>query len=215
MKATAETARIAEMDRANASGILKEGHDAARRFNGKDPVAADHQPANFDHLLTKLSPSNEAKFQAWKKVYAPRDSGHDYDLRGAFKAGVKPDPRTGHWPDTFKLPNHPTFSDESQYAKYGNPGHWNGDTFVPAKPLTQADTDTKERATIRAEFDRRFPQRPAAERAAATEELIKRRVAKRYMERAARENATTDFGLGVGGARSFSSLDDIANPPQQ
>ncbi len=214
MKAQAETDRIALMDRANASGILKEGHDAARRFNGKEPVA-DHQPANFDHLRTKLSPADEVKFQEWKKVYAPRDSGQDYDLRGAFQAGIKPDPKTGHWPDTFKLPNHPTFSDESKYAKYGNPGHWNGDTFVPAKPLTQAEADTKERAAIRAEFDRRFPQAPAAQRELATEDLIKKRVKARYMERAARENASTDFGFGVGGSRQYDSLDTIANPPAQ
>ena len=84
---------------------------------------------------TKLSPVEELAFQVWKSRFAPNDSGFDYDLRGAFKAGLQPDPQTGHWPDTFKKPNHPTFSVESQYAsgpwkKYA--GTWDGDQFVPA-----------------------------------------------------------------------------------
>lgn len=85
---------------------------------------------------TKLTPEEESKFQEWKSKNAPKDSGQDYDLRGAFKAGVTPDEATGHWPDTFKKPNHPTFSDQSQYAK-DRPdlaGTWDGDTYVPPKP---------------------------------------------------------------------------------
>ena len=84
---------------------------------------------------TRLSPQDELKYMVWKSMVAPNDSGHDYDFRGAFKAGVQPDPQTGHWPDTFKKPNHPTFSDESIYAKQVPElaGHWNGDQFVPPK----------------------------------------------------------------------------------
>lgn len=83
---------------------------------------------------TALSPSEEQQFQSWKKQYAPQDSGADYDLRGAFKAGVAPDAASGHWPDTFKKPNHPTFSVESQYASAApdKAGSWNGDQYVPA-----------------------------------------------------------------------------------
>lgn len=88
------------------------------------------QPADFE---TKLTPAEETNFQNWKAKYAPNDSGADYDLRGAFKAGLTPDPASGHWPDTFKKPNHPTFSNESQYAKDmpGKAGHWEGDKFIP------------------------------------------------------------------------------------
>lgn len=84
---------------------------------------------------TKLSPEAEPKFQEWKAQNAPKDSGEDYDLRGAFAAGVGPDPATGHWPDTWKKPNHPTFSDQSMYAKDapGLAGTWDGDTYVPPK----------------------------------------------------------------------------------
>jgi hypothetical protein len=87
---------------------------------------------------TSLSPKEEATFQMWHKIYAPQDSGADYDLRGAFKAGLEPDPNTGHWPDTFKKPNHPTFSNESIYATgayAAKAGHWTGpnhDQFVPS-----------------------------------------------------------------------------------
>lgn len=83
---------------------------------------------------TSLSPEDEIKFEQWKAKYAPNDSGEDYDLRGAYKAGLTPDSKTGHWEDTFKKPNHPTFSNLSQYAVGSNAakaGHWEGDRFVP------------------------------------------------------------------------------------
>jgi hypothetical protein len=85
-----------------------------------------------DSYDTKLSPEEERAFQEWKRRYAPQDSGEDYDLRGAFRAGLTPD-ETGHWPDTFKKPNHETFSDESQYARGEDAfraGHWDGDRFI-------------------------------------------------------------------------------------
>jgi hypothetical protein len=51
-------------------------------------------------------------------------------MRGYWKAnpGGKPDSR-GHFPDTFKLPNHPTFSAESKYATPGAP-RWTGDKLI-------------------------------------------------------------------------------------
>lgn len=39
----------------------------------------------------------------------------DYDLRGFFASGGAFAPN-GHGPDTYKKPNHPTFSAESQYS---------------------------------------------------------------------------------------------------
>jgi hypothetical protein len=71
-------------------------------------------------------------FSEWKERYAPNDSGEDYDLRSAFDAGLTPD-ANGHWPDTFKRPNHPTFSNESIYAVGVNAakaGHWEGVQFI-------------------------------------------------------------------------------------
>jgi hypothetical protein len=95
---------------------------------------------------TPLSPQEEQAFQQWfsknKQSGAthPQDTGHDYDLRGAFKAGVKPGADT-HWPDTFKKPNHPTFSDESIYSSLTGtkPGHWNGNNLISfGAPMPQA-----------------------------------------------------------------------------
>lgn len=84
---------------------------------------------------TKLEPHEEVPFLIWKILNAPNDSGHDYDLRGAFKAGITLDPSTGHWPDTYKKPNHPTFSNESIYAKQfpEQAGSWNENKFIQPK----------------------------------------------------------------------------------
>lgn len=45
----------------------------------------------------------------------------DYDYDGARAAGVKQG-QNGHWPDTYKLPNHITFSTDSKYSKPGQEG---------------------------------------------------------------------------------------------
>jgi hypothetical protein len=97
-----------------------------------DERAKTIDPGPRTGFETKLSPSEERAFRAWKHRNAPHDSGADYDLRGAFKAGLEPDKETGHWPDTFKKPNHETFSDESQYADFepGKAGRWDGETYV-------------------------------------------------------------------------------------
>jgi hypothetical protein len=78
---------------------------------------------------TKLSPSEETKFQSWKQKNAPNDSGADYDLRGAYKAGLSPAASNGHWSDLYKKPNHPTFSNESMYATPDAP-HWEGSRLI-------------------------------------------------------------------------------------
>jgi hypothetical protein len=85
-----------------------------------------------DDYNTKLSPDEEKGFQKWKQRMAPRDSGADYDLRGAYKSQAA-QAKNGHWPDTYKKPNHPTFSNESRYAPYApnKAGSWNKDTYVP------------------------------------------------------------------------------------
>ena len=78
-------------------------------------------PDFTDQFNTALSPQEEQAFQAWLvKTGRQRDLA-DYDLRGAWKAGAAADHR-GHLPDTFKKPNHPTFSNESIYASGKYPG---------------------------------------------------------------------------------------------
>lgn len=99
---------------------------------------------------TKLSPDQERNFQFWlgetKQKYG-RDLAPDlesYDLRGYW---LNPDEkiegfRQGkeHAPDTYKKPNHPTFSNESIYHGVARGdgrrfigGSWKGETFIPPK----------------------------------------------------------------------------------
>ena len=69
-----------------------------------------------------------ATYPDWVAKHQLRESD-DYDMHGAFAAGVQPDER-GHLPDTYKLPNHITYSEESlAAAKKGAPpaGRWAGD----------------------------------------------------------------------------------------
>lgn len=94
---------------------------------------------------TPLSPEEEKQFQEWgvgrygSKDNLAREMG-SYDIKGAWKAiknkEIDFDPITGHLPDTFKKPNHITFSNESKYSQ-GQGGQWiNKDNrwqFVPSK----------------------------------------------------------------------------------
>lgn len=78
-----------------------------------------------DFYNTKLTDEEEAQYQAWAKKIGHERDVYDYDLRGAWKAGAA-QTENGHFPDTFKKPNHHTFSEESQYAdgKRNIGGHW-------------------------------------------------------------------------------------------
>jgi len=94
-------------------------------------------PPTLGPYDTKLPPAEEQKFQTWKAKNAPTDSGADYDLRGAYKAGLNP-AANGHWPDTYKKPNHPTFSNESIYATSDAP-RWQGNVLVDKSGKIVAD----------------------------------------------------------------------------
>jgi len=90
-----------------------------------DPVVSQSaaDPLDFSNRYnTKLNPQQEQAFQAWAQKQGPRGSSYDYDMRGAFASGATQS-ANGHFPDTFKKPNHPTFSDQSQYSGVdGNEG---------------------------------------------------------------------------------------------
>lgn len=149
-----------------------------RNVEEVNKVKSRVNPAAYD---TKLTPEEEKGFPAWKAKNAPNDSGQDYDLKGAYKAGVTPDPQTGHMPDTFKKPNHPTFSNESQYAPQAPnlAGQWTGpnhDVFVPpsggqapaaAAPGPQGALNQKRIA----EIDKNPEVKDAIEKAAAANGL--------------------------------------------
>ena len=83
-------------------------------------VAGQYIAPQYEDLTgqfnTPLSPQEEEAFQQWR-ARLPRNLQNmsDYDLRGAWKSNAKA-ATNGHLPDTWKKPNHPTFSKESQYS---------------------------------------------------------------------------------------------------
>lgn len=82
---------------------------------------------------TKLSAPDEAAYQSWVATLPEgQRNTFDYDMRGAFKAGAGA-AGNGHFPDTFKKPNHPTFSDQSQYNGVDGyrGGSWEGEDGGP------------------------------------------------------------------------------------
>lgn len=74
-------------------------------------------------------------YQYWLKQNKVQDSPYsDYDNYGAFKAGINRDPLSQHFPDTFKLPWHSSFSNQSKYYKKGMPAvYW--DNNGQAQPI--------------------------------------------------------------------------------
>jgi len=100
------------------------------------------------NFKTILSDKNEKEFVNWYKNVSitlglnenPDDPNHHYDYRGYWLDNRKKDIdytiKDFHFPDTYKQPTHPTFSNESRYAsrKYGinskEVGHWEGENFI-------------------------------------------------------------------------------------
>lgn len=72
---------------------------------------------------TLLSPEEEKEFNKWMNKEGRAGDLYDYDLRGAWKDNAK-ETSNGHLPDTYKKPNHPTFSEESKYSKDMPAGKW-------------------------------------------------------------------------------------------
>lgn len=124
------------------------GTQPALPMSAPGPVAAPAPPADPNDMTnqynTPLSPADEAAFQAWGAQQAAqggRNSAadtYDYDMRGFWKNNGQFS-SNGHAGDKFKKPNHPTFSDQSQYHGVdGNEGGaWGGGqngqpwTFTP------------------------------------------------------------------------------------
>ena len=116
--------------------------------NGEDVSKSVSQSVAKDNSLpteqvlgeydTKLNPDEETQYQKWRQTL-PKNLQYegDYDLRGYWK-----DPETtkeavegDHFIDKYKKPNHPTFSNESQYAVGENAkkaGRWDGEKYIPA-----------------------------------------------------------------------------------
>lgn len=108
------------------------------------PGLVQQDPRDFtSQFNTPLTPKEEVQFAAWLNTLGKKNKRdmsrdmYDYDLKGAWKAGVVQS-GNGHFPDTFKKPNHPTFSNESKYSNEANIGGvWAKDasgkwTFAPS-----------------------------------------------------------------------------------
>ncbi len=93
---------------------------------------------------THLQPWDEQRFRMWfNSLPEGIRNSNDYDYRGWWKEnGSIPYKNGVHFTDKFKLPNHPTFSEESIYSK-GNTegGYWTKDGFVPSQYNTRNGSD--------------------------------------------------------------------------
>lgn len=112
---------------------------------------------------TALNPDEMKGYAQWlaeQSTKLNRDVASDsidYDMQGAWKSGVATSDN-GHFPDTYKKPNHPTFSDQSIY--HGVPdenggsyfgGKWNdlGNgkyTYMPSPEMLSKTHDVKSMA---------------------------------------------------------------------
>lgn len=128
----------AELDE-NELLAIANGEDVSKLVS--QSVAKDNSlPAEqvLGEYDTKLNPDEETQYQKWRQTL-PKNLQYegDYDLRGYWK-----DPETtkeavegDHFIDKYKKPNHPTFSNESQYAVGENAkkaGRWDGEKYIPA-----------------------------------------------------------------------------------
>jgi hypothetical protein len=91
---------------------------------------------------TSLSPNIEDMYKYWALTNSVPQS-NDYDMRGFYLAGLLGDPsaQSGvnasdgqmHYTDTYKLPNHQSFSNESKYSKAKDDPYWkeNPAPYIP------------------------------------------------------------------------------------
>jgi len=107
----------------------------------KNQIANDPELMNWDNYNTPLTKKEQKEFKKWMKEanIHPWDRGA-YDIQGYWKEQVKGKgfdsvDDDGHRPDTYKKPNHPTFSMQSKYADHPGveAGFWDGpDYYAPS-----------------------------------------------------------------------------------
>ena len=86
-------------------------------------------------LQMQLGPNTENMYKSWAMENNVRPS-NDYDMRGYFMGQMTGDPEAQsqvnpsdmqmHFTDKFKLPNHPSFSNESMYDLNKTAPYWVG-----------------------------------------------------------------------------------------
>lgn len=87
-----------------------------------EPIRDPNHTYWAENYNTPIPVNREIEYAQWLGNRNPKDI-QDYDIQGAFLSGAQQAPN-GHGPDTFKKPNHPTFSTESQY--HGAAGYQGG-----------------------------------------------------------------------------------------
>lgn len=117
-------------------GVFTDNEAADKGYLGKLPDL---------NYTTYLSSKEKKAFNTWVAQQReagnilPEDTFEDYDMQGFWKNEVlnNTDYATAtaetHFPDKYKKPNHPTFSNESIYYNEETAhlaGHWEGDKFI-------------------------------------------------------------------------------------
>ena len=131
---------------------------------------------NNVRYTTPLNPNDEAKFRNWYSGYSeshnldtnPDTPEHYYDYRGWWKQATpqerfdKVSSPISHLDDRYKMPGHPTFSDESVYHDASRPettgGHWDDNGFFRPSEY-QKRTEQGEIRYITNPEERRIRQR--------------------------------------------------------
>lgn len=104
------------------------------------PFASPRPDAMPGPYSTQLSPSIESKFRDWVNRnnvnHDPDNPKENYDMRGYYLdnilnkksdsgATISRSDQLPHYPDYYKTPYHPLFSDESKWAVPGMTPSWN------------------------------------------------------------------------------------------
>lgn len=97
-------------------------------------------------IINKKSINTKPSFENFYKTVNPDyNDTTTYNLREAYNnlpynelKKWQQNPEINHLPDTYKLPTHPTFSNESKYYKEGMPaGKWEGENYIPINRNTK------------------------------------------------------------------------------
>jgi hypothetical protein len=161
MKLSDISRKIEDMKAAKPNDVMSEKTNAMnkkfalnRLIKANEILSAKHRQENPVNEISDLRQEempqmqlggnmNENKYRSWmNKIGHTQKAGYnvdenysgiDYDYRGFYKEFGDVYLENGqHLVDKYKLPNHETFSVESQYYKEGMPsGKWDGDNYIP------------------------------------------------------------------------------------
>jgi hypothetical protein len=113
-----------------------------RSYNTNRPSLLYQRGGNIKKAYSPTTAANDKGFQEWYKNNTwearegkPYSDKLFYDFYSFYKSGDYKNPEFSmykHFPDTYKRPTHPTFSNESIYSTPENPGgSWKGEVFIP------------------------------------------------------------------------------------